>query len=516
MLSGARKSEHINDLRSPTGQTYGVQQAQRYDDLNWLEDRGDTESIQDAIRPTPEQLGIAALAQATPLGNIEDQFTTGAIQNTFGRGIDGLPQGYAKGGSVGSMPGDLSHAYEEVKSLPSEALHKELSKPTGFLPDWVVMGELHSREAARSPSITQPFTLKDQMMRVAPGMAKGGLVDLTNPMLTKIHTVQHPDQFGSVLQELINQQASNQAPPMAPMAPMPGASPTDIATLVPQAPGAPISPKKYAAGGLVEDPLAQIYQNIADSQARVEAMDAADEESHARQLSAQDMDQMVRTVYGEAASEPAAGQSAVASVILNRANQSGMSPTQVVHAKNQFEPWSSNAQRLNSLDPSSETYQRIAQNIQPALQGNDVTGGATHFYAPKAQAALGRDAPSWAQGPATPIGNHVFYNLGYKGGPGAGAPAGYAPQMAQNQMDSGPIDVGIGASQASAINAGSAMAEPASPLGGIASIMPLLMTSMQPQPLPPMPEAPVRKNAGMISPYEYSQTRPMRGGREIT
>ncbi len=41
---------------------------------------------------------------------------------------------------------------------------------------------------------------------------------------------------------------------------------------------------------------------------------------------------------------------------------------------------------------------------------DDPTEGKTMFYAPAAQAALGRPAPAWAQGEGQKIGDHVFYD----------------------------------------------------------------------------------------------------------
>ena len=148
-------------------------------------------------------------------------------------------------------------------------------------------------------------------------------------------------------------------------------------------------------------------------------------------------DAMVRTVAGEAGAEPLKGQQAVAAVIMNRANGSGASPRDVVFAPNQFEPWNGGAarQRLEAMDPSSAQYQSILNNVvRPVMSGQvaDPTGGATHFYAPVAQAALGRAAPSWATGTPTVIGGHNFYTVGYTPGSAAPAPIGTAPTPDQN------------------------------------------------------------------------------------
>jgi hypothetical protein len=131
-----------------------------------------------------------------------------------------------------------------------------------------------------------------------------------------------------------------------------------------------------------------------------------------------DIDRIIRTVYGEAALEPAQGQQAVASVILNRARASGMSPADIVMQPNQFEPWSKRREQLEGLKPDSPIYKQISERLKPLLEGSmqDPTGGADHFYSPTAQKALGRSDPSWAAGQTgTDIGRHRFYKLGYGG-----------------------------------------------------------------------------------------------------
>lgn len=56
------------------------------------------------------------------------------------------PKKMAEGGSVT----DLSHAYEEVKTLPSEALQAEAHKANGLIPSWLAMSELHARQGMGS------------------------------------------------------------------------------------------------------------------------------------------------------------------------------------------------------------------------------------------------------------------------------------------------------------------------------------------------------------------------------
>ena len=149
---------------------------------------------------------------------------------------------------------------------------------------------------------------------------------------------------------------------------------------------------------------------------------AAPQMSGQTNLAPQDLDAIVRTTYGEARGEHPVGQQAVASVILNRAKATGLSPSAIVSAPGQF---AGRKQGL-SLDPQSPEYQRILANVMPALQGNDPTNGADHFYAPRGMP--NGQPPSWAQGqPQTAIGNHNFLALGPTTGAAPAPPPAPAP-----------------------------------------------------------------------------------------
>jgi spore germination cell wall hydrolase CwlJ-like protein len=132
------------------------------------------------------------------------------------------------------------------------------------------------------------------------------------------------------------------------------------------------------------------------------------------ELSAADRDNVIRTVWGEAASEPPQGQEAVAHVIRNRVLAGyGDNATEVVHAPWQFEPWNTPAGRERMQNIPTSEYERIGDIVDRVFRGEatDVTHGATHFYSPGAQAAAGREPPEWAT-PATQlaeIGAHEFY-----------------------------------------------------------------------------------------------------------
>lgn len=153
-------------------------------------------------------------------------------------------------------------------------------------------------------------------------------------------------------------------------------------------------------------------------------------------LSPQDRDLTIRTVLGEAADQPLAGQAAVASVIFNRANspQWGGSPSSVVLAPNQFEPWSTRARELLNIDPNSPEYQEAGKVVDGVASGQipDPTNGATYFLAPKLMQARGTPNPAWATGPSMTIGGHQFFY-----GPGGPRKAALSPDGPKEQPMNG-------------------------------------------------------------------------------
>ena len=159
-----------------------------------------------------------------------------------------------------------------------------------------------------------------------------------------------------------------------------------------------------------------IYPNASPSSAAVATAAASAPAATPAQptapISPTDRDMAIRTMIGEE-SDPA-GMAGVASTMLNRARAGtygGSSLSGVALAPGQFEAWSRNPQALLNIAPTDPRYQHAAQIFDAVSSGAlpDLTGGATHFYAPAAQAALGRKPPAWATGKPTPLGKTLFF-----------------------------------------------------------------------------------------------------------
>jgi len=144
-----------------------------------------------------------------------------------------------------------------------------------------------------------------------------------------------------------------------------------------------------------------------------------DEPSPLDPPSGADRQAMVQTILGEAGNQAPVGQQAVASVIRNRAvngSFGGNTPQGVVQAPNQFEPWNTQAGRTRMAAAASDPAQAAQADAAIAAaygEGGgapaDPTNGALNFIAPKAQIALGRQMPAWAQGAGQDIGDHRFF-----------------------------------------------------------------------------------------------------------
>jgi spore germination cell wall hydrolase CwlJ-like protein len=188
-----------------------------------------------------------------------------------------------------------------------------------------------------------------------------------------------------------------------------------IAALLGQG-GASSAPASVATAGTV--PAAVAAAPVAASPDTTGKIYSNDEPSPLDPPSGQDRANMIATILGEAGNEPQLGKQAVASVIRTRAVDGGYggdTPTGVVTAPNQFEPWNTQAGRDRMARAAADPKQAAAADAAIAAaygEGGkapeDPTEGMTHFYSPTGQAALGRSAPAWAGGESVTIGGHVF------------------------------------------------------------------------------------------------------------
>src|SRR5262245_19232621 len=112
---------------------------------------------------------------------------------------------------------DLAQSLSEIRSLPDQALRKELSSPTGMLPGFLVISELHDRKNLRGNY-----------------MGKGA------PDGQKTVAEEYAGSIQPYAQSLM--QSQQQQPPQQP--PMPPPQSGGIASLPPPQQG-------YASGGIV-------------------------------------------------------------------------------------------------------------------------------------------------------------------------------------------------------------------------------------------------------------------------
>lgn len=139
---------------------------------------------------------------------------------------------------------DLARIIQEAKSLPDEALKREITSPTGMMPGYLAMSELSDRQALRSGSkgpAKRP-SMAEEMLGAKQGFAQGGLVGSINPFLAYLE-----QRVGQPLVDA-QDQASGLTPLAMPNPPAGLQAPDPL--MAPQMPGAPSAPPRYSQGGL--------------------------------------------------------------------------------------------------------------------------------------------------------------------------------------------------------------------------------------------------------------------------
>lgn len=129
---------------------------------------------------------------------------------------------------------------------------------------------------------------------------------------------------------------------------------------------------------------------------------------------ADDLDTLTRTLWGECRGESGVGQAAVAWVVRNRLWMTrawGMTIGQVCRARGQFSCWNTDSVELGPmlhLLVGSDEYEALREVARDALNGTseDPSFGATFYQVvgTKASWSLGRS-------PMVTIGRHEFYRL---------------------------------------------------------------------------------------------------------
>jgi N-acetylmuramoyl-L-alanine amidase len=131
--------------------------------------------------------------------------------------------------------------------------------------------------------------------------------------------------------------------------------------------------------------------------------------------SADDIDTVARTIWGEARGEGALGLRAVAHVIKNRVMRPrwwGRNWRQVCTRPAQFSCWLVNdpnrdlLRKVGFTDPMYRQAYAIAASVMAGLDAEDITRGADHYHAAGIE-------PAWldASRRTGAIGHHIFYRL---------------------------------------------------------------------------------------------------------
>jgi spore germination cell wall hydrolase CwlJ-like protein len=160
--------------------------------------------------------------------------------------------------------------------------------------------------------------------------------------------------------------------------------------------------------------------------------------TQAPQMAPDDRDALIKTIAGEAGDQGAAGQAAVAHVVLNRLYAGGYGDTvkNIVQAPaagvnprlgyHEFSVWNPPSKQGNTIpqkiDPNGQEYTNIGDIVDRVYNGEipDPTNGATHYFAGRMPPQWGQWGPQAAAQNSVRIGTQTF--LGGSTGPGQSLP----------------------------------------------------------------------------------------------
>ena len=126
-----------------------------------------------------------------------------------------------------------------------------------------------------------------------------------------------------------------------------------------------------------------------------------------------DLDILARTIFLEARGEFFPGKVAIAQVVFKRVSLGHDATVEAACLRpKQFSGWNkdkANAANLKAgqdVTLEDKNFRDCYRAILSALDGPDITKGATHYFNPKLA------SPKWARGkkPCVVIGNHAFFN----------------------------------------------------------------------------------------------------------
>lgn len=154
------------------------------------------------------------------------------------------------------------------------------------------------------------------------------------------------------------------------------------------------------------------------------------------------IDPVLQTLIAEAYGEGPEGMRLAAETIVNRSEQRGLTPAEVVQQRRQYSGYENPGPAVRPLfnDPSAVSAAQAAWDL--ARGPGDPTGGANHYFAPGTIST-----PSWARSmtPTLTSGGHAFYTdrPGYQQrglGPVAPNPASITPSGAVVRQMTSPTN----------------------------------------------------------------------------